>query len=173
MQPVRREIGKGTPGNIADEATGNKITGGNTHNSIVSKVSKPAKFATLLDRVSASDAKRLEAMHADTLKLSLDNKTDAAGYSLTLRRVSGYLYDVMQMAVVEKPGVDRLYEQRSRIFQATGTIQTVMQLLNTQYEDFDAEEQLTPILSALSLALETLEDVAEQIEPPLVRKRAA
>jgi hypothetical protein len=73
--------------------------------SIVSKVSKPANFATLLDRVSASDASRLEAMHADTLKLSLDNKADASGYSLALRKVSGYLYDAMQMAIVDKPGV--------------------------------------------------------------------
>jgi hypothetical protein len=121
--------------------------------------------------VSESDAKRLEAMHADTLKLSLDNKTDAAGYSLALRKVSGYLYDAMQMAVVDKPVVDgweHLDKQRSRIFQATGTIQTVMQLLNTQYEDFDAEEKLTPIWSALSLALETLDDVAEQIVLPLI-----
>jgi hypothetical protein len=77
-------------------------------NSIVSKVSKPAKFATLLDRVSESDAKRLEAMHADILKLSSDNKTDAAD-SLALRKVSGYLYDAMQMAIVDKP-VARAYD---------------------------------------------------------------
>jgi hypothetical protein len=134
---------------------------------------KRTKVSNLLDRVSAADAKRLEAMHADTLQLSIDNKMDSAGYSLALRKVSGYLYDAMQMAIVEKPGVggEHLEAQCARIFQATGTIQTVMQLLNAQYDERDAGEELTPIWSALSLALETLEDVAEQIEPPLMLKQ--
>jgi hypothetical protein len=66
---------------------------------------------------------------------------------------------------------ERLDVQYHRIFQVVGTIQTVMKLLDAQCEAHDISDELTVPFSALSLAVDTLEDIAEQLEPPALLKQ--
>src|ERR1700739_4240005 len=61
------------------------------------KTTRAAGRATLLDRVSAADAARLDAMHADILHIA--NKTDASD---ALRKVTVYLDEILQMSVIDK-----------------------------------------------------------------------
>ncbi len=70
-----------------------------------------------------------------------------------------------------KAVADRLDIQYHRVFQVQGTLETVMQLLHQHYEDMGADEKLTPIWSALSLSMDTLEDIAEQLDPPVMLKK--
>jgi len=63
---------------------------------------------------------------------------------------------------------NRLNKQYHRILQVGGTIHAVMRLLDAQFEALDAYDELTPIWSALSLAMATLEDIAEHLEPPVI-----
>jgi hypothetical protein len=65
-----------------------------------SRTKAPAERATLPDRVSAADAERLDAMHADILHIA--NKTGAPD---ALRKLSGYFYEVMQMQVVDTKAI--------------------------------------------------------------------
>jgi hypothetical protein len=72
------------------------------------KTTRATGRATLIDRLSAADRARLEAIHADTLQLAAANKTDAA---VSLRKVTGYLYEILQMSVIDNPLADE--EDRS------------------------------------------------------------
>ena len=59
----------------------------------------------------------------------------------------------------------RLDEQYRRIWQVVGTIEVAQKVLD---DLSDGAQELTPIFSALSLAVETLTDINNNLEPPLV-----
>lgn len=56
-------------------------------------LTKTTNRATLLDHVSATDAARLEEMHADILQL--DNRQDVPA----LRKAACYFYEIIQMPI--------------------------------------------------------------------------
>jgi len=72
--------------------------------------------------------------------------------------------------VVDKEITSRLEEQRRRIYNAVGTIETVMKVLTGIFDGEDRDDELTPLWSALLLATETLEDVAGKLEAPVILK---
>jgi hypothetical protein len=57
---------------------------------------------------------------------------------------------------------DRLEAHQRRIYQSVGTVQTVMHVLNSKFDDAGKDDELTPLWSALLLATET---------PPVSLKR--
>lgn len=78
----------------------------------------------------------------------------------------------VRTAPATKAIAERLEAQKRRIYQAVGTVETVMHVLTEKFDDSDRDDELTPLWSALTLALDTLNDVAEQLgAPPVVLER--
>jgi hypothetical protein len=65
---------------------------------------------------------------------------------------------------------DRLDEQRRRIYQAEGSVQTVMKAINA-LDDEGTNRELAAVWSSLSLVQETLNDIAGQLEASVVLKQ--
>lgn len=128
-------------------------------------VSKSAK--SLVNQVSASDAQRLETIHSRVLDLSTEKNL---GVDAT-REVSGFLYEVMRMPVIDTPVVskalaDRLHVQYCRIFQMQDIVSTIMSVLAAR-DDRDSnpgDGELTAVWGSLSVVHETLEDIAGQLD---------
>ena len=82
------------------------------------------KSATLLERVSAADAARLEAIHSRMMALAKNSDGDAT------REVSGFVYEILQMTVVDKV---RLYDPDkdyiSDLFLELGQADAIIDLL--------------------------------------------
>lgn len=70
----------------------------------------------------------------------------------------------------------RLDKQYHRIFQMQNIVQTVMGVIAAREEreskpDSLGDGELTALWGSLSVVTETLEDIAEQLEPPAILKR--
>jgi hypothetical protein len=120
--------------------------------------------ATLLDCVSAADAERLEGIHGRLLSLS-----GAQNVNATTRELAGFIYEILRMPIYHKTIADRLNEQHRRIFQAVSGVQTALIAIDAMDE---ADDKMAALRGTLSLVKETLTDIAEQIEPPVVLARA-
>jgi hypothetical protein len=121
---------------------------------------------TLIDRVSAANAEQLEKIFKRVLELARAKNSGADDAD----ELSRFVLRILQMPL-DTSISDRLQEQYERLQNVGGTVQTVMQLLNQHYEDMGEPDKLTPVWSALSLAVETLEDIANKIEPPTLLGR--
>jgi hypothetical protein len=62
---------------------------------------------------------------------------------------------------------DRLDEQHRRIFQTVSIVETVMKVIN-DLDDCGEDSELSALWGSLSLVRETLENIAEHIEPNML-----
>ena len=129
----------------------------------ISTIYTPGARAPLFDRVSAGNAKRLETIHSRVVELG-----HAKNLSVTAKELGCLIYEILQMPIVDGPAVDkgiadRLDEQRRRIYQAAGSVQTVMKAIDA-LDDEGMDHDMVALWSSLSLVRDTLKDIAGQLE---------
>ena len=121
---------------------------------------------TLLDCVSEASTERLEAIHARCMDLS-DAKN--VGVNAT-SEVAAFIYEILLMPITDKAIAGRLNEQHRRILQAVSSVETAMSAIDA-LDDGAADHKMAALWGILSLVLETLTDIATQIEPPVMLAR--
>jgi hypothetical protein len=62
---------------------------------------------------------------------------------------------------------DRIHAQQHRVYNALGVVHMAATQIFGMYGD-DNSNEITPLLSALSLVEETLADIAERLEAPVI-----
>jgi hypothetical protein len=117
-----------------------------------------ANGATLLARVSAKDAERLEAMHRRVLDLSRISGVDAT------KEVTGFVYEILQMPVVDKvrrydPDKDYISDLLIELGQATAIVDLVYMLAAGKAVDSIDGANSDTISNSLYTALERLHAV--------------
>jgi DNA-binding GntR family transcriptional regulator len=121
---------------------------------------------TLLDCVSVANAERLEAMHARCMALSAAKNVNVNA----TRELAGLIYEILHMPIYHKTIADRLNEQHRRIFRAVSSVETAMSAIDAM-DDGGGDRNTAALWRTLSLVRETLTDIAEQIDPPVVLAR--
>jgi hypothetical protein len=86
------------------------------------------------------------------------------------RELAGFVYEILQMPIYHKTIADRLNEQHRRIFQAVSGVETAMSAIDAM-DDGSGASKMAALWGTLSLVKETLTDIAEQIDPPVVLAR--
>jgi hypothetical protein len=132
--------------------------------------------ATLLDRVSAEDAKRI-----GEIRSRISDLYTAKDLDVHPTQVGCFVWEILRMPLLDKAIAERLDVQYHRIFQMVNIVETVMSVLNARDDrelaarddrDGNPEDgELTALFGSLSAVRETLENIAEHLEPIVILKR--
>jgi hypothetical protein len=123
--------------------------------------------ATLLDRVSAEDAKRI-----GEIRSRISDLYTAKDLDVHPTQVGAFVWEILRMPLLDKAIADRLDKQYHRIFQMVNVVETVMAALAARDDREDSnpgnDGELTALWGSLSVVAETLENIAGHLEPAAV-----